>query len=123
MAHGGARRARARATCPAVIGSRDEQGRWLGHQVVARSHHGHGMGQGRRRAAARTQYGGAAVGGAAAMSVCPSRGCGTRGDGGLGVGVGAEALGPAVAAVLRRSCPVGRWRGLAWPRARRRARA
>jgi hypothetical protein len=81
------------------------------------------MGEGRRRAAAGTQYGGVAVGGAAARSVCPSRGCGTQGDGGMGVGVGAEALGPTVAAVLWRSGPVGRWRGLAWPRARRRARA
>jgi hypothetical protein len=116
-------RSRARATCQDVIGSRDAQRRWLGHQVITGSQHGRGMGQGRRRAAARTQYGGAAVGGVAARSVCPSRGCGTRGDGGLGVGVGAEALGPAVAAVLRRSCPVGRWGGLAWPRARHRARA
>jgi hypothetical protein len=32
-----------------------------------------------------------------------------------------EALGPAVAAVLRRSCSVNQWRGLAWPHARRRA--
>jgi hypothetical protein len=30
-----------------------------------------------------------------------------RGKDGLGTNVGAEALGPAVAAVLRQSCPVG----------------
>jgi hypothetical protein len=44
-----------------------------------------------------------------------------RGKDGLGANVGAEALRPAVAAVLWQSCPVGRQRGLAWPRARRRA--
>jgi hypothetical protein len=44
-----------------------------------------------------------------------------RGKDGLGADVGAEALGPAVAVVPRQSCPVGRRRGPAWPRARRRA--
>jgi hypothetical protein len=44
-----------------------------------------------------------------------------RGKDGLGTNVGAEALGPAVAGVLRQSFPVGRWRGPAWPRAQRRA--
>jgi hypothetical protein len=39
---------------------------------------------------AQAKYGGVAVGGAAARSVCPACGCGTRGDGVLGVGVGAE---------------------------------
>jgi hypothetical protein len=36
-----------------------------------------------------------------------ARECAARGKGGLGANVGAEALGLAVAAVLRRSCPVG----------------
>jgi hypothetical protein len=39
---------------------------------------------------AQAKYGAAAVGGAAARSVFSACGCGTRGDGGLGVGVGAE---------------------------------
>jgi hypothetical protein len=38
----------------------------------------------------QAKYGGVAVGGAAARLVCPACGCGTRGDGGLGVGIGAE---------------------------------
>jgi hypothetical protein len=38
----------------------------------------------------QAKYGGAAVGGAAVRSVCPAGGCGTRGDRGSGVGVGAE---------------------------------
>jgi hypothetical protein len=41
-------------------------------------------------ARAQAKYGGAAVGWAAERSVCPAYGCGTRGDGGLGVDVGAE---------------------------------
>jgi hypothetical protein len=39
---------------------------------------------------AQAKYGGVAIGGAAARSVFPACGCGTRGDGGLGVGIGAE---------------------------------
>jgi hypothetical protein len=41
-------------------------------------------------AGAQAKCGGAVVGWAAARSVCPACGCGTRGDGGLGVDVGAE---------------------------------
>jgi hypothetical protein len=44
-----------------------------------------------------------------------------RGKDRLGADVGAEALGPVVAAVLRQSCPVGRRRDPTWPRERRRA--
>jgi hypothetical protein len=40
---------------------------------------------------------------------------------GFGCGRRSGAMGPAVAAVLRRLCLVGQWRGLAWPHARRRA--
>jgi hypothetical protein len=79
------------------------------HTVTAWAPHGPVV----RRATARTQYGGAAIGGATARSACLSHECGTRGDGGLGVCVGAEALGPAVTVRYRRACPVGRRRGLA----------
>jgi hypothetical protein len=69
----------------------------------------------RRARGAHAKYGGAAIGWAAARSVCSACECGTHGDEGLG-----GAVGPAVAAVHRRLCPVDRQRELAWPRAQRR---
>jgi hypothetical protein len=73
---------------------------------------------------AQAKYDGVAVGGAAARSVCPACGCGTRGDGVLGVGVGAEPWDREVPAFVpgrppaRPTRPIARdvvrGRGLAW---------
>jgi hypothetical protein len=72
-------------------------------------------------AGAQAKYGGAAIGWAAARSVCSACECGTHGDEGLG-----GAVGPAIAAVHRRLCRVDRrvgWRGHAHDVARGRERA
>jgi hypothetical protein len=71
--------------------------RSVGSFLASQGNHarwGLGMAGVRRRSGdvrrAQAKYGGTTVGGAAARMVCPACGCGTRGDGGLGVGIGAE---------------------------------
>jgi hypothetical protein len=113
----GARRSTARSRESYLPSFYRQPGRTKAVGLGTKSSHGHGMDAAWARGSdvqrRGTHYDGAAIGGAAERSVCPSRGCGMRGDGGLGVGIGAEALGSTVTARYRRACPVGRRRGLA----------